>query len=224
MYVLHPRFAREPEHFVRAFKIIQKDMFDIFDYVEPADTNSECYSYRVHALHMRTCIEVEANCKAILQENGYSKVGDWNMNDYRKLDKTHHLSTYEVRLPVWRGTQNVRRPFNDWSTGGGLVWYQAYNHAKHDRHDQFPEANFRNLLDAVSGLVALLSAQFHTWDFPASSAGLSTNIGGPPPGFETAIGDYFHVRFPADWSPLDQYDFDWRTLKSDPDPFENLNF
>jgi hypothetical protein len=119
MYVLHSQFAKEPEHFVRSFQIIQKDILEIFDYIEPADTNLKCYSYRIHALLMRTCIEVEANCKAMLEENGHTKAGD--LSDYKKLDKTHHLSAYEVRLPVWRGSQNVRKPFDSWSTGGGLV-------------------------------------------------------------------------------------------------------
>jgi len=38
-YIRHPRFATEPEHYVRAFAIIQKDLLELFDFVEPADTN-----------------------------------------------------------------------------------------------------------------------------------------------------------------------------------------
>jgi hypothetical protein len=34
------------------------------DYVEPADQNLNTYSFRIHELLMRACIEVEANCKA----------------------------------------------------------------------------------------------------------------------------------------------------------------
>ena len=41
----------------------------------------------------------------------------------------------------------------------------GYNAAKHDRHKQFKEANFGNLIDAVAGLVALLSSQFGDYDF-----------------------------------------------------------
>ena len=108
MYVLHPRFAREPEHYVRAAMLIQKDLQELFEYVEPSDVNCNCYSNRIHALHMRTCIEVEANCKAILTENGYTRAGDWNMGDYRRLEATHLLSGYEISLPIWRGTRGVR--------------------------------------------------------------------------------------------------------------------
>ncbi len=225
MYVLHSKFAKEPEHYVRAFALIQKDLLDIFDYVEPADTNLSCYSYRIHALHMRTCIEIEANCKAILGENKYTKTGDWNMSDYKNLEATHHLSAYEVVLPVWRGTQSAHKPFAPWSAAAALTWYQAYNVAKHDRHDQFPQANFANLLDAICGLVTLLSSQFHTWDFSPSRPHLALEgIGGPPQGFEAAIGGYFHVRFPTNWSSTDQYDFDWQSIQSDPDPFQTLTF
>lgn len=54
---------------MRAFLLVQKDLQELFDYVEPADKKLCCYSYRIHELLMRTCIEVKANCKAILSEN-----------------------------------------------------------------------------------------------------------------------------------------------------------
>ena len=68
-------FAEPPEQYVRAFLVIQKDLRGLFDYVEPVDENDKCYSYRIHELLMRSCIEVEANCKAILSENGYIQSG-----------------------------------------------------------------------------------------------------------------------------------------------------
>ena len=93
-YVCHSRYAVAGRQYVRAFMLLQKDVLELFDYVEPADINLPCYSYRIHELHMRTCIEVEAHCKAILSENSYrGNSNDWTMNDYRKLDRTHHLSS-----------------------------------------------------------------------------------------------------------------------------------
>ena len=82
-YMLHPKFAQAPEHYVRAFLLLLKDLQELFDYIEPADKNLHCYSYRIHALLLRACVEVEANCKAILKENGYSKSDNWNMDDGR---------------------------------------------------------------------------------------------------------------------------------------------
>ena len=193
-YVSDARFAVAGSQYVRAFLLIQKDLLELLDYIEPADQNLDCYSYRIHELHTRTCIEVEAHCKAILSENGYTNPNKtlewWNVADYRKLNPTHRLSSYEIRMPLWHGTKNTRKPFEAWITQGTLLpWYQAYNAAKHDRHNNFPRSNFESLISSVSGLVAILSAQFIRFDFQPSVFG--TGYGAPDGGFETAIGGYF---------------------------------
>jgi hypothetical protein len=193
-YMIHPKFAQAPEHYIRAFLLLLKDLQELFDYIEPADKNLLCYSYRVHALLLRACVEVEANCKAILKENGYSKTSDMNMGDYKKIDKTHLLSLYQVKAPSWSGSQVLRTPFLAWSTGGPLPWYQAYNTTKHDRHTEFEEATFGHLIDACCGVLVLLSAQFETNDFSPGNTLLA--VGGPDDGMKSGIGDYFRVKFP----------------------------
>jgi hypothetical protein len=64
-YIADQRYACAPEQYVLAFELIQKDLLELFDYIEPAHLNRQCYSYRIHELLMRTCVEVEANCKAV---------------------------------------------------------------------------------------------------------------------------------------------------------------
>jgi hypothetical protein len=223
MYALHPKFAQSPEQFIRAFLLLQKDLHELFDFVEPSEQNLGCYSYRIHELLLRACVEVEANCKAILGENGYPKAAsDLTMNDYSKLETTHRLSRYRVRVPIWHGAGADRQPFHQWSQGKSLAWYQAYNRTKHDRHAAFQDATFEHLVDAVCGLVALLSAQFHTHDFAPSDWALT--VGGLNDGMESAIGGYFRVAFPSDWPADDRYEFDWKAIKDEPDPFQELTF
>jgi hypothetical protein len=196
---------------------------ELFDFVEPADKNLACYSFRIHALLLRACVEVEANCKAILKENGYKKSGSWNMrDDYRKIEKTHLLSHYEVRAPNWSGEGATRTPFSQWATAGVLPWYQAYNTTKHDRHSQFSEATFAHLVDACCGLLVLLSAQFGTNDFSPETAILASI--GNSDGMENGIGGYFRVRFPSTWPNDLRYDFDWGKLKSEVDPFREIDY
>ena len=221
-YMVHPKFAQSPEHYIRAFLVILKDLQELFDYVEPADKNLACYSYRIHALLLRTCVEVEANWKAILKENGYGRSGDWNMGDYKKIEKTHLLSSYEVKVPNWSGSAAIRSPFSAWSTGGSLLWFQAYNITKHDRHTEFEKATFEHLIDACCGLLIVLSAQFETNDFSPGNDLLVAN--GPRDGMESGIGGYFRVRFPANWPTELRYDFDWQRLKDEADPFQNLDY
>src|SRR5580693_7079285 len=97
-YLKDPQYAKNPEHYVRAFTLIQNDLQSIFEYIEPSNEGRVAYSYRIHALFMRACIEVEANFKAILEENTFTPPPKRSLNitDYRRLDVTHHLSSYEV--------------------------------------------------------------------------------------------------------------------------------
>ncbi len=222
MYVLHRKYAKAPEQYIRAFLLLQKDLQLLFDYIEPSDINLDCYSYRTHELLLRACVEVEANCKAILFENGYSKDGDMCMSDYKKINPTHHLSSYEVKVPNWHGENNVRRPFAAWQQRASLPWYKAYNSTKHNRHDCFQMATFENMIDAICGVLVLLSAQFYTHDFSPSDWSLSG--GGQNDGMESAIGGYFRVKFPLDWTDDERYDFNWQELKSDEDPFFQFDF
>jgi len=216
-YIDHPKFAQAPGHYIRAFLLLLKDLQELFDYIEPADNNLSCYSYRIHALLLRACVEVEANCKAILKENGYAKAGDMNMSDYKKINATHRLSSYQVKVPYWNGIKDTRSPFLAWSTRSTLPWYEAYNTTKHDRHGEFAEATFEQLLDACCGVLVILSAQFRTNDFSPGNGFLILN--GPSDGMESGIGDYFRVKFPEDWPQELRYEFDWQKLKNESDPF-----
>ncbi len=220
-YITHPRFASSPEHYVRAFLLLLKDLRELFDYVEPADKNLTCYSYRIHALLLRACVEVEANCKAILSENGYARPGDWNMGDYKKVERTHQLSAYEVKVPSWSGTQAVRMPFSAWTTGASPPWYRAYNTTKHDRHAKFDEATFEHMVDACCGLLVVLSAQFNTEDFSPGDGFITFE--GRGDGMESGIGGYFRVRFP-NFPPAMRYDFEWQCLKGEVDPFQEFDY
>jgi|WetSurSiteA1Bulk_404760.scaffolds.fasta_scaffold24662_3 hypothetical protein len=221
-YILDPNFAESATHYIRAFLLLQEDLLRLFEYIEPSYKNRNTYSFRIHELLFRVCVEIEANCKAILKENGYSRSGDWNMDDYKKIERSHRLSSYYVKLPIWSGTGNRRRPFAAWASSKHLIWYSAYNHTKHDRHAFFQEATFNNLIDAISGLVVILSAQFWTEDFSPARRGLG--IRGKGDGMESAIGSYFRVKFPNYLPKSERYDFNWQSLESDPNPFQSYPY
>jgi hypothetical protein len=231
-YVVDGGYANSPEHYVRAFLLIQSDLQRLFEYIEPADGNLAAYSYRIHELFMRTCIEVEANFKAILRENIFSPTKrdgsprpekDWNIHDYKKVNITHHLSSYRVFIPIWDGTKSCFEPFKQWSGTAELTWYQAHNASKHDRQNEFKKANLENLLNSVSGLVALLSSQFGTHDFSPGSTGLAVNTDSY---YSTspALGDFFHIEFPNDWTDAEKYDFNWSDLKKQSERFQKIDY
>lgn len=221
-YILDPDYARDPLHYVRAYLLIQRDLERLFEYVEPSEEALDTFSYRTHELLMRTCIEIEANFKVILAENGYVPNTDrrgreiLNIGIYSKIELTHHLSGYEIILPMWNGPRRVWKPFEIWKIDQGQSpsWYRAYNASKHDRHNDFKQANLHNLLDAVTGLLVLMSAQFGRQDFSAGNSALS--ITDSPYEFEAALGQLFRIHFPDDWTDDEVYDFNWSTLQHEP--------
>jgi len=221
-YIQHPKFAIEPRQYIRSFYVIQKDLIDLFDYIEPHEANLETFSFRIHELFIRASIEVEANFKAILRENEYSKKCNLTMLDYQKVNTSHFLSEYAVKMPDWRGGERTFSPFHEWGTGTKLTWYAAYNKAKHDRHNEFSRANLGNLLLSITALIVLLRAQFFDGVF-SSEATLFASFG-PSDGFTRTFGDSFTIKAPENLPALERYSFDWETIKSEDDPFVNFPY
>lgn len=231
-YIVDRQYSQNPEHFTRAFSIIQSDLVNLFEFIEPSDINLSTYSFRIHQLLMRVCIEVEANFKAILKENIYSpktNAGrlrlekDWKIDDFKKVNKSHHLDAYEVEFPFWKGQKSVFKPFQSWGNDQGLQWYQAYNKSKHDRFNSFHEANFENLLLAFSGLFVLLSSQFRTESFSTGSKGLAVSVDNFFNG-EFGIGGLLMIKFPDNWKEEEMYEFNWSELKNQNDRFQKIDY
>jgi hypothetical protein len=232
-YLLHPKYANDPQHYIRAFLLIQEDLQKLFEYVEPCDGNANTISLRIQELLTRVCIEIEANFTAILKENKYSNTNNWNLkHDYSLVEFSHKLSAYKVKFPVWRGEGHTRTPFANWATKPNeqwhkLEWYQAYNKSKHDRHLHFDKATFDTLLNAVSGLVVVLSAQFMKESYSPNSKtmGISGNYSYDyDPKMETAVGDYFRVQFPNNWEENEKYGFRWQNIAQLEEPIDKIDY
>lgn len=211
-YIHLPDYANNPSHSIRAFILIQKDLVNLFDFIEPADRNLRTYSFRIHELLVRSCIEVEANFKAILTANDYKRTGSWNMTcDYLKVEESHYLSDYKVIIPSWHGEKSTLQPFKSFNSQKSPKWYQAYNYTKHDRHNQFESANFENLLGAVSGLLVLLSSQFYNNDLTSDTLLL---VRGADSESVLGIGGYFRIKFPDNIPESERYEFDSNDIRS----------
>lgn len=221
-YIFHPDYAKSPERFIRAYLLIIKDIEELFEYVEPTDENKRTHSYRIHSIFLRVCIEVEANFRAILSENSYSKKPDnYNMKDYQLVDYTHKLSDYVVKIPRWNGNYDVYKPFGRWKEGKNLKWYWYYNEVKHNMHENFRHANIKNLIEAASGLTALICSQFLDEDFSPNEGSILTS--GENDGFQRTVGGMYRVMYP-DWKEPDWYGFEWDKIRNKNDIFDKHNY
>lgn len=221
-YILLSSYADQPSNYVRAFLLLQKDLQALFEYIEPADQNLSAYSFRTHELLLRTCIEIEANFKAIFRANTYSKTRNLNITDFVKIDKSHYLSDYTVKMPYWTGRGAVRTPFADWKSGHSLTWYQAYNTSKHDRAQGLKDATLESLIEAFCGLAAVLTSQFLFHDFGPANGSLK--LEGIGDGYEEGLGEYVRLKYPSAVPAVERYDFKWEDLRKSNDPFQKFDY
>lgn len=232
-YILDHRYCQERTSLCRAYKMIEQDLAILFEYIEPCDTNRLTYSHRTFELMLRACTEFEANCKGILLANGYSPTkkngttrlsGKWNIDDYRKINEAIKLSDYKVHLQSWHPHPLQLQPFRDWQATPceSLGWYKAYNEAKHNRDTKFEQSNIENTIKAIAGLLCILFAQFNvhaTYPYRPAEMIYSKDESG----MQGLEGSMFNITPPI-WTTSDSYDFDWKALKLETQPYAKFSF
>jgi len=200
--------------------LIIRDLYELFNYVEPNDTNLSTFSHRIYELLLRTATEFESNCKGVLNANGYVTAGNMNIMDYFRIASVQRLSEYKVTFDRWAQTHEFQ-PFAAWNTVNfaPLPWYQGYNHVKHNRFTNFNEANLDNLMNAVSGLLCILHAQLGENMQSACFQGISMTQDSEG---KVVTGSFTIVAptFPEN----EQYEFIWETLKNNPNPVQSFTF
>ena len=222
-YLKDEKFVYQAEigSLVNTVHLIIRDLYDVFNYVEPHEDNLGVFSHRLYELLLRTATEYESNCKSILKANGYSKnEKKMNITDYFKIAPVAKLAEYKVIFKRW-ATPHEFKPFNVWNTASyvPLTWYQDYNHVKHNRYKYFNKANFFNVMNAISGLLCILHAQIGKNVDRACFEGVEM----PQISQEQVDNGSFTIIAPS-FPEEEQYDFIWDNIKDDPNPVNKYTF
>jgi len=219
-YIYCKTYADDRYSLIHAFKIIEKDLKNLFEFIEPSEKNEEVFSHRLYELFLRCATEFETNCKQILLANGYPD-GNMNITDYYKINNANKLSDYEVRLNIWHPEPKIIKPFDKWNSGHSLAWYQDYNDVKHDRSRKFELANLSNVLKASASLLAVLFSQFETEVFDAYSDSYHHST---DDGFYYIDNNIFMVKPYSAWSEEESYSFSSGDIRESTDFFQEYPF
>lgn len=224
-YVGDPLYAPDMYSFVHSYHLIEKDLKVLFDYISPNTSNNGVFSHRIYELFFRACTEFENSATSILRENGYPAPAPgcyWNIKNYFNVNKAMALDRYEVRIGLWENAPLILKPFSCWNTTSynPLKWYKDYNSVKHDRTQNFHLASLENLLNSSAGLLIILYAQFGPQAFNPYQSLSVYNSKGP---FESVIDSLFEINPPI-WTDAEKYEFDWATIKINPNPCQNFVF
>lgn len=219
-YLLDDSYANQAElkSLVTATRMILYDVHELFNYVEPCDANEKVYSHRLYELLLRAATEFETNCKAILEANHYSSSRNLNITDYYKLNRATKLADYKIVFHCWQDAHEWK-PFDEWNVGHSLSWYHAYNQVKHNRLQNFSEANLENVMNAVASLICILHVQISDNVGDVALNGMS-----PIPSSQYEVDcNTFRLIVPT-FNEEDMYDFKWSILKAQPDPVLDYPF
>lgn len=205
----------ERKSMIKAVQLIIDDFEQLFEYIEPHSSNENVFSHRIYELILRVCTEVESCCKGILMANGH--VAN-NMDDYKKIEQSSHLSGYSVHYSNWLPVKYVTQPFAYWSTGSSLPWYKSYNDVKHNRWQNFHKASLKNLLDAISGLLCIIYSQIGdgVQQVFESNIYFASN--------EAQVDVRSFTIIPFQTPDNEKYDFVWNDIRTDSDRFQSFKF
>ena len=151
----------EYSDYVLQLDIILNELNDVFKVVAPSKENYKSYGNSIRNIIVLACTEIDSMMHNVLVRNGYC-TDDYHtsMNDYRLLNEAMMLNEFSLSFSDYN-TLGEFTPFKDWaSKGGSLSWYNAYNHIKHRRQENYTEANLENAINAVMGFAAILIAQY----------------------------------------------------------------
>ena len=221
-YIRDRRYAPDRFMLIQSYQLIENDLKKILEFIEPADSNKDTYSHRLYELLLRCSTEFETNCKRILYANGYRR-GNLKMEDYYKINKATRVSEYEIEINNWYPSTKTFCPLQEWSSNYTLPWYQAYNHVKHDRFQNFNEATLNNVLFAAASVLAILFAQFYEYTFsPYNDETMLAQRDSDD--FRYGNNSLFNIKPCTRWPGREQYIFAWSNIKNDPEPFDKYPF
>lgn len=238
-YVFDPRYSNDRLQLSRAYVNIEKELRNIFNYIEPDEDNKQTFSFELYSLLLRACTEVELNCKQILEANGATPIGKFfTMSDYKKLEKSSMLSKYKVVYQNWRQRNSdtkeleyIRKEFYpfknfDISISKSPNWYTDYNSVKHNREGNLEKANLENCMNAIAGILVLLYSQYGASCIETyGSSGLGwMEFGAYDNHFDANVIFAIYPPKLEDWKDEDLYDFNWDELKNCDEPFAKFSF
>lgn len=135
------------------------------------------------------------------KKNNNKKIRKLNFGDFRDLFEGYYnqLSKHAVYLLV---TREKIVPFEEWSSGGSLSWWDAYTNLKHNRFKNRELATVENVLNALAALF-LLNVYYHpNRKFLAEKGLIETFYETPLPSLISILEEKIITRFTSSQKPI----------------------
>lgn len=142
-----------PESFWNYFLVLESDFYNTTRFVEVNESNYETFSLEYTKLLLSICSEIDVICKELCKYIDSSKRPK-KINEYRPIikNKFPKLETTKVTIEKF-GIEIL--PWKEFNEDKTPIWWKSYNNIKHDRIINYNEANQKNVIYSIAGLLVL---------------------------------------------------------------------
>ncbi len=141
------------------FISLDHDLEATVSFVEPVLDNFKTYSIEFAKILLSASSEVDVVCRVLAKQINPTARPD-NINQHRKLILSRFPKFPQIRVLMPRYGHTFH-PWKVWESEENPDWWTSYNDVKHKRYRHFPDANLRNSVSSLAGLLALLVYLYH---------------------------------------------------------------
>lgn len=142
---------KEPLLHWNYFLALASDLEKLSRYIEFSESNFKTHSIELAHLLLASSSEVDVVCKQICRILSPIDKAE-NIDSYRSVI-LHHLPSYPDEKVYFPRYGRSFTPWERWSVQKNPLWWKSYNNVKHQRNLYFEEANLKNVLNSMGGLL-----------------------------------------------------------------------
>jgi hypothetical protein len=149
-----PQDAKFDNSYWYYFLNLEKNFKEALNYVHLCEDNLKTFSFEFAKQLVNISTEFEIICKLICKEINGSEQG--NIKGYKETILKKFPKIWSTPVSIDFAYRMEIIPFKEWENENGkLVWWDAYNNIKHEKHKYFYQASLNNTLYALVSLLIL---------------------------------------------------------------------
>lgn len=148
------------DNYWKYYLILEEDFLNTIRYVQLHEDNFKTFSVEYTKQYQAICSEIDVVCKQFCKViNSNSTVS--NIIEYAETILTSKPGMSEERVTIKKYKLDDLYPWKEWKLKNNdnkhksPTWWRNYNNVKHNRLNNFQNANLGNVLNALAGLYVL---------------------------------------------------------------------
>ena len=142
--------------------LLEEDVIDILKYIEPVQENLNTYGPKLAKALLSICSEIDVALKSLRDQQALSTHKEIaeirTIKDARQMVQAYFIEEFRESHVRIGYCSIVFKPWKTWwkedgnNSNKNPSWWISYNKVKHNRIENYPNANLENVLNALAAL------------------------------------------------------------------------